>query len=200
GGMRGESGGRGRAGGRGWVEGPPGRNGGRRRVALRERAAAFGQLQHHREVPRAVLRDRRVLCQLRGKLSPRRRGGQRAAGGREDPPAARGGDTLHRDGPDGLPPPCPPPGMTTQPARDRRPAISDRLDLQKIAVKILSNAPATVSLDPFIAIFGRWRTETDHPAQWLDLADYAHMPRGPGIVLVGRNANFSFDLGSAAPG
>ncbi len=78
--------------------------------------------------------------------------------------------------------------------------VSNQVDLQKISVKILTDAPPTVNLDPFIAIFGRWRTDADHPAQWLDLADYAHMPRGPGIVLVGRNANFSFDLGSAAPG
>jgi hypothetical protein len=34
----------------------------------------------------------------------------------------------------------------------------------------------------------------------VDLADYAHMVRGPGIVLVGQHANFSFDMGSTAPG
>jgi len=78
--------------------------------------------------------------------------------------------------------------------------VSNQVNLQKISVKILTDAPPTLNLDPFIAIFGRWRAEADHPAQWRDLADYAHMPRGPGIVLVGRNANFSFDLGSAAPG
>ncbi len=74
------------------------------------------------------------------------------------------------------------------------------IELQRIGVKILTDAPATLRLDPFISIFGRWRTEADHPAQWVDLADYAHMPRGPGVVLVGKRANFSFDMGDPAPG
>jgi hypothetical protein len=74
------------------------------------------------------------------------------------------------------------------------------MDLQRVSLKILSNAPATLNLDPFLAIFGRWRADASHPAQWVDLADYAHMPRGPGIVLIGHRCNFSFDLGTAAPG
>jgi hypothetical protein len=69
------------------------------------------------------------------------------------------------------------------------------MDLQKISLKILTDAPVTLNLDPFLAIFGRWRAEG-----WVDLADYAHMVRGPGIVLIGHHANFSFDMGSAAPG
>jgi hypothetical protein len=74
------------------------------------------------------------------------------------------------------------------------------MDLQKVALKILTDAPVTLRLDPFLAIFGRWRTDSADPAQWVDLADYAHMTRGPGIVLIGRRCNFSFDLGTAAPG
>ena len=74
------------------------------------------------------------------------------------------------------------------------------IELQRIGVKILTDAPAKLNLDPLLSIFGRWRTETDHPAQWVDLADYAHMPRGPGVVLVGKRANFSFDMSDPAPG
>jgi hypothetical protein len=76
-------------------------------------------------------------------------------------------------------------------------ATPDPLDLQRISVKILTDAPRTLDLNPFLLIFARWRTDT---SQWVDLADYAHMPAGPGIVLVGRLYNFSFDLGSEAPG
>ncbi|MBI4460417.1 MAG: hypothetical protein HY648_10215, partial [Acidobacteria bacterium] len=66
-------------------------------------------------------------------------------------------------------------------------------NLQRIQIKILSGAPAGLSLDPFIEIFGRWRKES-HPAEWVDLADYAHVPRGPGIVLIGQRCNFSVDM------
>ena len=74
------------------------------------------------------------------------------------------------------------------------------LDLQRVCLKILTDAPVSQKLDPFLAIFGRWRTDAADPAQWVDLADYAHMARGPGIVLIGHRCNFSFDLGTAAPG
>ena len=73
-------------------------------------------------------------------------------------------------------------------------------DLQRIHIKILTNAPASLKLEPFIEIFGRWRGEKSQPAEWVDLADYAHVPRGPGIVLVGQRANFAFDMAEPAPG
>jgi len=70
-----------------------------------------------------------------------------------------------------------------------------------------ADAPAGVSLDGFIEIFGRWRKEK-HPsaalgtgeADWVDLADYAHLPRGPGIVLVGHRCSIAFDLADPGPG
>ena len=72
------------------------------------------------------------------------------------------------------------------------------LDLARIQVKILSNAAVDISLDPFLEIFNRWRKEK-HPLEWVDLADYAHVPKGPGIVLIGNRGNLSFDLGDPAP-
>ncbi len=74
------------------------------------------------------------------------------------------------------------------------------MNLQHIQIKIFASAPASLNLDPFLAIFARWRKEKDHPAQWVDLADYAHMLRGPGVVLVGQLCNFSFDLAPPQPG
>jgi hypothetical protein len=73
-------------------------------------------------------------------------------------------------------------------------------DLQRVCLKILTDAPASLNLDPFLAIFSRWRTDAADPAQWVDLADYAHMPQGPGVMLIGHRCNFSFDLGTQGPG
>ena len=72
-------------------------------------------------------------------------------------------------------------------------------NLQRIQIKIAADAPPGLSLDPFLEIFARWRKET-HPAEWVDLADYAHLPRGPGIVLIGQRCNVSFDLADPGPG
>lgn len=72
-------------------------------------------------------------------------------------------------------------------------------DLQRIQIKIAADSPVGLSLDPFIEIFGRWRKEK-HEANWVDLADYAHLPRGPGIMLVGQRCNVAFDLADPGPG
>ena len=66
------------------------------------------------------------------------------------------------------------------------------MDIQRINVKLLAQAPAGFKLDPFLAIFGRWRHE-ESPEVWVDLADYAHMAQGQGIAIVGKRGNFSVD-------
>jgi hypothetical protein len=72
------------------------------------------------------------------------------------------------------------------------------MDLQRIDLKALLDAPRSVSLDSLLAIFGRWRNDKGHPAKWVDLADYAHMSRGAGVVIVGKQGIFGvtrFDPG-----
>ena len=73
-------------------------------------------------------------------------------------------------------------------------------NLQRIQIKVATDAPPGLKLNPFLEIFGRWRKEKDDPAEWVDVADYAHIPRGPGIVLIGQRCNFSFDLADPGPG
>jgi len=73
-------------------------------------------------------------------------------------------------------------------------------NLQRIQIKLPSNAPASLNLDPLLAIFGRWRKDMEDPAEWVDLADYGHMLRGPGIVLAGMRVNLAFDMDEPHPG
>ena len=72
--------------------------------------------------------------------------------------------------------------------------------LQRIDVKQLLDAPANPDLDAFLLIFDRWRQRDDHPSDWVDLADYAHMPRGPGILIAGKRDTFSVNLNPPGPG
>jgi hypothetical protein len=74
------------------------------------------------------------------------------------------------------------------------------MDLQRIQIKFLTEAPPALNLEPFVAIFGRWRADKKHPADWVDLADYAHLPGAGSILLAGKNANFAFDMSPPAPG
>ena len=73
-------------------------------------------------------------------------------------------------------------------------------NLQRIQIKILADAPPGLNLAPFLEIFGRWRHEKDDPALWVDLADYAHMSRGPGVVLIGHRISIGFDTDAPQPG
>ncbi len=66
-------------------------------------------------------------------------------------------------------------------------------DLQRIDLKVLAIAPAKPPLDPILTIFDRWRKEEDAPSDWVDLADYAHMPQGPGVMMAGKRENFAVD-------
>lgn len=72
--------------------------------------------------------------------------------------------------------------------------------LQRVDVKQLLDAPPTPDLDAFLIIFDRWRREGDHPSDWVDLADYAHMVEGPGILLAGKRDTFSVNLNPPGPG
>jgi hypothetical protein len=72
------------------------------------------------------------------------------------------------------------------------------MDLQRIDTYALIDAPRNAKLDSLLAIFGRWRNDAGHPAKWVDLADYAHMSRGAGLVIVGKQGIFGvtrFDPG-----
>ena len=74
------------------------------------------------------------------------------------------------------------------------------MDLQRIDVKQLLKGPAVPEIDSLLVIFDRWRKVTDHPSDWVDLADYAHMPQGPGILIAGKRDTFSLNLNPPGPG
>ncbi len=73
-------------------------------------------------------------------------------------------------------------------------------DLQRVDVKQLLDAPRDPDIDQFLVIFDRWRKQDDHPSDWVDLADYAHMAAGPGILIVGKRDSFSVNLNPPGPG
>jgi hypothetical protein len=65
------------------------------------------------------------------------------------------------------------------------------VDLQKINIKFFVAEPNRVSLDSFVDVFHSWIQASD--GEYYDIADYGHVPAGPGIVLVADKANISID-------
>ena len=72
------------------------------------------------------------------------------------------------------------------------------MNVQKVTLKLFTDEPSTLDLTPFLSIFARWRLDKSHSAQWIDLADYAHIAKGPGVILVGNQGNLVVDF--AEPG
>lgn len=67
------------------------------------------------------------------------------------------------------------------------------MQLQHVNVKLLVKNPEEVPLDPLIPVFHRWIQGQVLEELLLDVADYRHVPAGPGVVLIGHQANYSVD-------
>jgi len=71
--------------------------------------------------------------------------------------------------------------------------MSSLLTLQHVNVKFLAQNPAQADLEPLIPIFHGWIQEQVFEELSLDVADYRHVPAGPGVVLIGHQADYSVD-------
>ncbi len=72
------------------------------------------------------------------------------------------------------------------------------IDLQKICVKVHLSVGGKLDPDPLLAIFHRWKA--DAAEDLVDLADYAHIPEGPVVALIGRRYNLTIDTTGGQPG
>lgn len=72
-------------------------------------------------------------------------------------------------------------------------ATASAADLHRIAVKVFALDPDRVELEKAVPVFHRWIQEHRVPGILVDVADYAHLPESPGVVLVSHEANFALD-------
>lgn len=67
------------------------------------------------------------------------------------------------------------------------------MNLQHVNVKLMLDSPADADLAALIPIFHAWIQGQVFEELLLDVADYRHVPAGPGVVLIGHQANYSVD-------
>jgi len=67
------------------------------------------------------------------------------------------------------------------------------MDFQHVNVKFLVKNPEAVDLALLIPVFHRWIQGQVCEELLLDIADYSHVPEGPGILLIGHQADYSVD-------
>jgi len=67
------------------------------------------------------------------------------------------------------------------------------MELQHVILKIAVADKLPVDPARFIELFHGWIREEALPALLIDVADYRHVPNGPGVVLIGHEADYSMD-------
>ena len=67
------------------------------------------------------------------------------------------------------------------------------MQLQHVNVKLLVQNGADLRLEPLIPVFHGWIESQNGDELLIDVADYTHVPAGPGVVLIGHEANYSVD-------
>ena len=64
---------------------------------------------------------------------------------------------------------------------------------ERISVKFFVNDDEAVDLPALIPLFHRWIREKRLPGLPIDVADYKHVPEGPGVLLMGHEADYAWD-------
>ena len=65
--------------------------------------------------------------------------------------------------------------------------------LQRFCVKFFAHPDTAVDDSKFIDVFHRWIQRQILPGILIDVADYRHIPNGPGILLIGHEADIVMD-------
>ena len=75
------------------------------------------------------------------------------------------------------------------------------MDSHKLSIKLFADNAERLTHDAFVPIFHHWIQEQGIPDHLLiDVADYAHVPNGPGTLVVAHEANIHFDREDGRPG
>ncbi|MGB0386242.1 MAG: hypothetical protein ACPGWR_15645 [Ardenticatenaceae bacterium] len=71
---------------------------------------------------------------------------------------------------------------------------------EHIKVKFFVEEPAAVDLPAFIPLFHGWIQNKTVEGLLIDVADYKHVPEGPGILLIGHEGDYAIDMANGRPG
>jgi hypothetical protein len=64
--------------------------------------------------------------------------------------------------------------------------------VQHVNIKIFASR-TDIDLTDAITVFHRWIQDSAFPELLIDVADYKHVPDGPGVMLIGHEADYSLD-------
>jgi hypothetical protein len=70
----------------------------------------------------------------------------------------------------------------------------------KLQLKIFTDRAEGLSPEAFIVIFHGWIKHKLLPELMIDVANYAHVPKGPGVALIGHGSDYFIDEGEGRLG
>lgn len=74
------------------------------------------------------------------------------------------------------------------------------MELQHIAFKVFVDGELSADWEQFINVFHTWVASQSMPEMMIDVADYRHVPNGPGVVMTGHEADYYMDNTGGEPG
>ena len=67
------------------------------------------------------------------------------------------------------------------------------MNLQHINIKLFVEGEFSADMEQIVRVFHRWVADQSMEELLIDIADYQHVRHGPGIVLVGHEADYAID-------
>lgn len=74
------------------------------------------------------------------------------------------------------------------------------MEATKVQIKLYATRDTDAVLSSYIPVFHRWVRDSVPDEMVFDVADYTHVPRGMGVLLVGHAADYALDQGEGRPG
>ncbi len=79
-------------------------------------------------------------------------------------------------------------------------ATATDTDIVRIGAKLYAENPGVIVADDYVPLFHGWIQRRVLDGTPIDVADYAHVPDGPGVMLIGHEADRALDFGEGRPG
>ncbi len=74
------------------------------------------------------------------------------------------------------------------------------MEPQKLQIKLYTDRATGISPESFVLVFHNWIKKKLLPELMIDVANYAHVPKGPGVALIGHGNDYFIDEGEGRLG
>ncbi len=74
------------------------------------------------------------------------------------------------------------------------------MELNRISVKLFARDAAAIDAKAFVPLYHKWIQQQAVDGLLIDVADYRHVPEGPGVMLVGHDVEYGMDYVGGRPG